>query len=82
MRAVRELALAEIRRKIRKRLGKLLFQDQIHPLRVERGKAGRVGNKGIVSQCVQLDVPRGVPPSSELFRDLADGKVQFGAELI
>ena len=33
---------------IRKRL-KLLFQDQIHPLRVERGKAGRVGNKGIVS---------------------------------
>ena len=82
MGAVGELAVAEIRRKLRESVLQPLFVYQLHPFGVERGEARRVGDEGIRAEGIQLNMARGMAPAAKLFRDLADRQLQCRADAV
>ena len=71
MRTVIEAAATDVGGKINKIILKLLFGNDSHHLYLKGGKAGSVGNKGVLPQLIKLHVAGGMLAASKLLTDFA-----------
>ena len=82
VRAVTEPAGTDIGAEVREGKLQILLQNDLHPVRIEGGEAGRIGHIGGFVQAVQLHMAGGVPAPAQLVGDLSRLQPQLRQEAV